>query len=226
MVIVGVDPGLCGAFVFLDPGGMRVWAIVDMPTLVVGKGRRGKKREISARTLVVEIENALRDQQVALAVVERVTSSPQMGVTSAFSFGRGLGVVDGVIAALGWPVEYAAPQMWKKTVGVRVGAGKDDSRAKACQLLPADAALWTPRRGQINAIQAAGRADAALLAVYAGRLLQPSAAIPGKAAAVLAGEGAVADGQFEGAQRRQHEYCSAETAIDRFHRALPDICYY
>src|SRR6516225_9868198 len=79
MLVVGVDSGLSGAFVFLDAETMRVAAVVDMPTLVVGKGRRGNKREISARTLVVEIENALGSKQVALAVVESVNSSPQMG---------------------------------------------------------------------------------------------------------------------------------------------------
>ena len=192
MLVVGVDPGLSGAFVFLDAETMRVAAVVDMPTLVVGKGRRGKKREISARTLVVEIENALGSKQVALAVVERVTSSPQMGVTSAFSFGRGLGVVDGIIAALACRVEYVMPQVWKKAVGIRVGAGKDDSRAKACQLMPQDAELWTPRRGVVNAIQAAGRSDAVLLGVYAARLLQPSGATVGKNILRAAGEAGVA----------------------------------
>ena len=98
-----------------------------------------------------------------MAAVERVTSSPQMGVTSAFCFGRGLGVVDGVIAALGWSVEYVAPRVWKKAFGIRVGAGKDDSRAKASQLLPLDTGLWTPRRGVVNSAQAVGRA-AALIA--------------------------------------------------------------
>ena len=99
-----------------------------------------------------------------MAAVERVTSSPQMEVTSAFCFGRGLGVVDGVIAALGWSVEYVAPQVWKRAFGIRVGAGKDDSRAKACQLLPLDAELWTPRRGVVTSAQAVGRAEAALIA--------------------------------------------------------------
>jgi hypothetical protein len=49
VLIAGCDPGSAGALSFLDPEAMRVVAVVDMPTLVVGKGSSAKKREISAR---------------------------------------------------------------------------------------------------------------------------------------------------------------------------------
>jgi hypothetical protein len=57
---------------------------------------------------------------------------------------------------------------------VHAGAGKDDSRAKACQLLPLDAELWTPRRGVVNAAQAAGRTEAALIAYHGARIVAGS----------------------------------------------------
>jgi crossover junction endodeoxyribonuclease RuvC len=90
-----------------------------------------------------------------------------LGVTSAFQFGRGYGAVEGVIAALGWPVEYVTPQKWKNALNVPTE--KDDARARACQLLPLDAEHWTPRRGVFDKDQASGRAEAALIALYGVR---------------------------------------------------------
>ena len=55
MLIAGCDPGLAGALCFLDSEAMRVVAVVDMPTLVVGRGSSGKKREISARSLLLRL---------------------------------------------------------------------------------------------------------------------------------------------------------------------------
>jgi len=78
------------------------------------------------------------------------------------------------VAALGWPITYMSSAVWKKALGIRVGAGKDDSRAKACQLLPLDAELWTPRRGVVNAAQAAGRTEAALIAYHGARIVAGS----------------------------------------------------
>ncbi len=166
MLICGCDPGLDGALAFLNPVTLRIDAMIGMPAMKLGKGK-GSKREISARTLVIEIEREIVPVGRSLDVrvyLERVQSSPQMGVTSAFQFGRGYGAVEGVIAALGWPIEYVTPQKWKKALAVP--AEKDDARARACHLLSRDAELWTPRRLVMNQQQASGRAEAALIALY------------------------------------------------------------
>ena len=47
VLIAGCDRGFAGALCFLDPEAMRVVAMIDMPTLTVGKGSGGKRREIS-----------------------------------------------------------------------------------------------------------------------------------------------------------------------------------
>jgi crossover junction endodeoxyribonuclease RuvC len=75
-----------------------------------------------------------------MVYIERVSAMPGQGVTGMLQFGRSLGIAEGVVAALGWPITYVSSAVWKKASGIRVGAGKDDSRAKACQLLPLDAA--------------------------------------------------------------------------------------
>jgi crossover junction endodeoxyribonuclease RuvC len=177
MLIGGIDPGLDGALAFLDPATMRIAAMIGMPAMKLGKSK-GSKREISARTLIVEIEREIISPGfiVQHVYLERVQSSQQMGVTSAFRFGLGYGVIIGVIAALGWPIEYVTPQKWKKAL--RVPAEKDDARERACQLLPRDAELWTPRRLVMNALQSSGRADAALIALYGATRLPAGLTAP------------------------------------------------
>ncbi len=168
MIIVGADPGLDGALAAYDTDTARIVAMITMPALKLAKGK-GTKREISLQTLVVLIRQEITGlfPKIDRAFVERVSSSPQQGVTSAFAFGRGYGAIEGIIAALGWPVEYVTPQKWKKALAVP--AEKDDARARACQLMPLDAELWTPQRGVVNAAQCSGRAEAALISLYGAR---------------------------------------------------------
>lgn len=167
-VIVGIDPGLTGAIAAYDTYEHRVVAMISMPSLTLAKGK-GKKHEISPQALLEMIENEITGifPKIDQAFLERVSSSPQMGVTSSFQFGRGYGMLEGIIAALRWPVEYVTPQKWKRVL--QVPADKDDARARASQLMPRDVGLWTPQRNVVNAAQCSGRAEAALICLYGAR---------------------------------------------------------
>lgn len=156
---------------FLDAESRRVVAMIGMPTLTLAKGK-GAKREIELRSLVVLIHREITEAgiRVGHVFIERVSSSPQMGVASSFKFGRSYGGVEGVIAALAWSVEYITPAKWKRALGVP--ADKQDARARACQLMPQDAGLWTPQRGVANQAECSGRAEAALIALYGLRSFQ------------------------------------------------------
>jgi crossover junction endodeoxyribonuclease RuvC len=118
-----------------------------MPTIEV----RGKKRisAVHLRDLLVDIGPAL------MVVVEDVQGVQGSGATSAFSFGRGCGVIEGVLAGLDRPVTYVTPQRWTKDLGV--GADKGAHRLMAQRLWPFDADLF-------GRVKDDGRADAALLA--------------------------------------------------------------
>jgi crossover junction endodeoxyribonuclease RuvC len=170
MLIIGIDPGLDGAFALYDSEQRRVLEMISIPVLKLTKGK-GTKREISPHTLLA----MLRDQITGIypsidrAFIERVQSSPQMGVTSAFNFGRGYGAVEGVIASMGWAVEYVVPAKWKRFFALR--PEKDEALQRACQLLPLDTGLWLPQRGVVNQQQCYGRAEAALIAVYGAKML-------------------------------------------------------
>ena len=150
---IGIDPGITGAVAILKKG--RLIQVIDMP--VEGKST-GKGQQTSAIAFV----NALKGKSISKAYVEKVHAMPGQGVTSVFTFGRGLGVIEGVLASLGIPVVFVPPQTWKKEAKL-VGKDKDVARTLACQLWPHMACNLTRKRD-------IGRADAALIGYYGHKM--------------------------------------------------------
>jgi len=150
MLVLGIDPGLSGALAMYDGTNLLV---VDMPTVEVV--RNGKtKREVSAPSLADIISGA----GIKYAYLERVRAMPGQGVTSMFSMGRSVGVVEGVLAGCMIPVTLVQPKAWQKSMEVR--DGKDGSRERAMQLFPFNSDLFKRKMDH-------GRSDAALIAMYA-----------------------------------------------------------
>ena len=154
MNVLGIDPGLNGALAIMDPV-ERGFEIIDMPTVEVKRGNK-LKREVSP-ALVFE---ALAGKGIEFAILERVGAMPGQGVTSMFSMGRSVGIIEGVIAAMGIPMTIVTPQKWQKAMEVR--NGKDGARERAMQLFPMQADLFKRKKDD-------GRADAALIALYGER---------------------------------------------------------
>lgn len=153
MIYVGVDPGLKGAVAFLAPDGRL--SVVRMPLQT-----RNGKGEVDPRQLT----HAIRDTLQALgpttpveAAIERVHAMPKQGVTSSFSFGRSLGVVEGVLAALGMPVQFVTADAWKRAL--RVPSDKAGARLRASETFPAYAPLFARPADD-------GPAEAALIAAW------------------------------------------------------------
>jgi len=152
MIILGIDPGLSGALAFLNVED-GILDIVDMPTVSIT--RNGKtKNEVSAPMLA----SVIRARQVDSAIIEKVGAMRGQGTSSMFSFGRSVGMIEGVLAGLMIPVDYVTPQRWQKSIGVR--DGKDGSREIAARLFPAYAAMFMRKKDN-------GRSDAALIAYWA-----------------------------------------------------------
>ena len=151
-VILGIDPGLSGAVALYvaDTGAL---VVHDMPTLDLARGGKAK-RELDAVELARLIDAA---GPIAHAYIEQVGAMPGQGVSSVFSFGKSYGLALGVLAANFIPHTLVPPQRWKRALGVP--AAKDGARARASQLLPAHAALWTRVKDD-------GRAEAAMIALY------------------------------------------------------------
>lgn len=150
----GVDPGLSGAIAFLADNGGPVPLLVDvidMPTL-----KAGKKTELDSRVLAA----IFREHRPDRVTVESVHAMPGQGVSSMFSFGRGFGVILGILAALDIPYTLVAPQTWQRSVlgGLPGVEGKDKALRWATSTFP-NAVLHTPRGRVLD-----GRADALALA--------------------------------------------------------------
>lgn len=142
-IILGVDPGISGAFAFYSTVDRSVFCY-DAP-VVNGK--------ISGSILAETIAN----WKPNFAIVELVGSMPKQGLSSTFNFGVSYGIAQGVIAAQMIPVTFVTPGKWKRHYGL--GPDKEQARGRALQLWPARGDMFGRKKDH-------GRAEAALLARY------------------------------------------------------------
>ena len=149
--IIGVDPGVHGAIAWLDLASGLI-EVIDMPSAVVRVGK-GSKTRISTQALA----SCIAGHKPSHAYVEAVHAMPGQGVSSTFAFGQALGQIEGVLAALGVPVTYVSPTVWKRSM--QVTAGKGTSRARAMQ-------LWPRQTAPFVRVKDDGRAEAALIGLY------------------------------------------------------------
>jgi crossover junction endodeoxyribonuclease RuvC len=133
--ILGIDPGLDGAIAVLTEAGELV-AIHDMPTLLDGaKGRRAVNPALFA--------SIVRSTHATRAYCELIGPRPTDGTTGAFGFGRTRGIIEGVLAAAGIPLEMIAPPVWKRVSSIAPGKeNKDSARSVAISRWPSEAALF------------------------------------------------------------------------------------
>lgn len=159
MIFLGIDPGVSGALAFYEDGALEVR---DMPTLKLG----GKSRvDAYALAQILDAKAILP----SLCIMEQVAARPGAGVSGMFNFGRSFGVVEGVVSAQFWPLEFVMPHVWKREM--QCPKDKDGARARASQLLPTHAHNWLLKKHD-------GRAEASLLALYAERRFRFRAVSP------------------------------------------------
>jgi hypothetical protein len=153
---LGIDPGLSGGIAGICSGRIRYYR---MPA--------------TAGDIHAILLDETRDRPLnrTVCAIEKVQSSPQMGVVSAFTFGKNYGTLLGILASLAIPTEEVSPQRWQKALGIppRKKSGKQAEtqgqfkrrlRAKAQQLFPS-LDLWKETMGAQLAC-----CDALLLAEY------------------------------------------------------------
>lgn len=116
---IGIDPGLGGGIAVLADDGTLLQA-VRMPAT---------ERDV----LEFLGENGIGG---ARAVLELVRSSPQMGVVSAFSFGKGYGGLRMALAALSIPFDEVVPAKWQRAMQCRTRGDKNVSKRRAQELFP------------------------------------------------------------------------------------------
>lgn len=97
---------------------------------------------------------------------------PGQGVSSCFTFGRNLGLIEGLLWAQGLKeIHYVNPRVWQKIVGVEGIKERVDRKqaliAKAQELFPSANLMRTVR----SKVPDSGMADALLIAYAALTLL-------------------------------------------------------
>lgn len=146
-IIIGIDPGVSGAIAFVSEDDNAI-SVDDMPTVEV----RGKRHVCPHGLRAVLDGHDLKS--VRAVVLEHVQGVQGTGATSAFSFGRSFGLVEGVVAGLRLPLVLVRPQVWTKAM--QVSRDKGSHRRAACNLWPRHANLFARVKDD-------GRADAALM---------------------------------------------------------------
>lgn len=137
MLIIGIDPGKSGGVAWCEQGQLEP-LVAKMPETVH------------------ELADLLRSIGPGKCYLEQVNAMPGQGVTSMFTFGRGLGNIEGVLAALAIPFEWVSPRRWQGALRCQTGGDKNVSKRKALELFPKT--KWTH-----------ATADAALICEYGRR---------------------------------------------------------
>lgn len=163
----GVDPGLSGAIAVVRVPGPVLLDVQSMPTLSEKVGKH-ERRRVSGDALRSMFVHWASFPGTKLVTIERVSAMPKQGVVSMFSFGRALGVVEGVVAALALPREWVGPKEWQKAVKL---SKPENTRALATERFPNFAQAFARKADE-------GKADAALIALYASLNIKPNSEAP------------------------------------------------
>lgn len=145
MIHIGIDPGKSGGIAAINGSGEIIQLIATA-------------RETPA-DLVAKLRWTTIDGGECVARIEKVGASPQMGVVSAFTFGRSFGWLLGILDCLSIRYEFVTPQRWQKAMGCLSGGDKNVTKAAAQRLWPQQAKRIT------HAL-----ADALLIAEYSRRV--------------------------------------------------------
>jgi len=160
LFVIGIDPGYGGAICVLSRNTKEIVSLIDMPIHILKKEKNGKTK-IEKELDVPTIASYLRKyaNQTQYAFLERVHSMPGQGVAGMFNFGKGYGVLQGVLTTLDIRIIYFEPSVWKILMGLSIDKG--DSLKLAIKQFPKSADLFKLKKHD-------GRAEAALM-VWFGR---------------------------------------------------------
>ena len=116
--IIGIDPGVNGGIAWLTNG--KAYA---------------EKMPDTLQDLWELLRDIASDGKYK-AYLEQVSSSPQMGVKSAFTFGNGFGHLEMALTAAGIPFHRGRPQVWQKAMGCMTKGDKNVSKRRSQELFP------------------------------------------------------------------------------------------
>ena len=153
--VLGIDPGLKGALCLLRTSGLTIEGLYDMPVAKEGK--------VDAAKLALIVGICQLQGAIVAAAVELVSSMPRQA--GAFNFGVSAGVVHGALGALGIPMVFIPPAVWKPACGLRRLTNESQAQNKSRARVLA-AKLWPEHAADFAKVKNDGRAESALLARY------------------------------------------------------------
>lgn len=114
MLYIAIDPGLHG-------GIAHGWNGQDIEAVKMPVIKNDGKKAIDVMELSLFINRLLMSYKCGagstITAVEKVHAMPGQGVTSMFTFGRGVGLIEGVLAGKHFPYELIRPQTWQTVLG-------------------------------------------------------------------------------------------------------------
>jgi len=122
VVFIGIDPGKHGGV---------AWQFAT----AAGQSLHHEKIPETEKDLF-ELFEHVASFGSGVAMIEKVSSSPGMGVVSAFSFGRGYGFLRGCLVCQKLPFVEVLPAKWQKDLGCLTRGDKNVSKSRAQQLFP------------------------------------------------------------------------------------------
>ena len=136
MNVLGIDPGKSGGLAVVSR------EINSLPKII-----------FAIKMPTLQINNK---KIIDISVIEKVHAMPRQGVTSSFQFGRSYGAIEGLCQILSSRIDYVAPVVWKKAMGL------DSSKQASLDLARmkfGESNLWQKKSND-------GIAEAALLCLF------------------------------------------------------------
>lgn len=163
-IVLGIDPGFKGGFTFVDSEKNKIIDKCVTPILTL-KTKKKTQNEYD----LGEIKRIFQSHPVDLAVLEIQQSFPKQGISSTFKTGRGFGLLEGMLFALGIRYSLIKPREWQKELfaGLPNDDTKNLSKMVAQRLFPGEDFRPTDRCKNLSD----GLTDSCLMAEYERRRL-------------------------------------------------------
>lgn len=110
MIFIGIDPGISGGIAAIDQK-CQCTLVKTTPCITIKKNNK-KKSDYDVLTMSEYLKKFVN--QNAYVCQELTHAMPGNGGVSMYHFGRGHGIWEGIIGALGLPHIFCTPQKWKE----------------------------------------------------------------------------------------------------------------
>ena len=110
MIFFGIDPGISGGISAIDENGLVVLAEATPCLKIIKNGKSKTEYDVPGMVDIFKkfnVKNSIVCQELTHAM-------PGNGGVSMYNFGRGHGIWEGIIGALGLPHIFCTPQKWKE----------------------------------------------------------------------------------------------------------------